>query len=130
MEADAMRRLTLALVVLAVLLTCFGCAPFRDRSDSKLVSLQSQASGFVDIPLTPAFDPLVYDYTIGTPGSQVYFTAVAQEGAGVTYTPTLGYGSVLTTGETWAVNTMTIVVTSEDGSTTTTYTIIVTRTLP
>jgi hypothetical protein len=77
MEADTMRRLTLALGLLAVLLTCFGCDLFRDRSYSKLVSLQSQGSGLIDIPLTP----------------------------------TLRYGSVLTTGNTTDVNTMTIVVT-------------------
>jgi hypothetical protein len=128
MEADTMRRLTLALAVLVVLLTCFGCAPFRDRSDSKLVSLEARDTGMAILPLSPAFDPAVNAYTISTPSSGIYFTAVPPEGAEVTYTPSLGAGSYLTTGATDDVETMTIKVTSEDGSTTTTCTIISTRT--
>jgi hypothetical protein len=124
-----MRKLSMALVLLAVLLAVFGCALFRDRSDSKLVSLTAQDTGMATLPLSPAFDPLVYAYTISTPSSGIYFTAVAPEKADVTYTPSLGASSYLTTGATGDYETMTIEVTSEDGSTTTTYTITSHRTL-
>jgi hypothetical protein len=100
---------------------------FCDPSDSKLVSLDVTDTSLATIPLTPAFDPSMLAYSAGTPSTVMYFTAVLPKGATATYNGSMT--TAMSTGATNGVTTMTIVVTSKDGSTTTTYFNTVTRTL-
>jgi hypothetical protein len=121
-----MRKVRMVLAVLFIIFLFVGC-DFSDPSDSKLVSLVMTDTSLATIPLAPAFAPSTLAYSAGTPSPVVYFNVVLPKGATATYNGTMT--TAMNTGATNDVKTMTIAVTSKDGSTTTQYVITVTRTL-
>lgn len=121
-----MRKMLLGLAVLFIVFPFVGC-DFGSPSDSSLVGLTVTDTALEAVPLTPAFDPSIVSYAASTPSPIVYFDAELPRDATATFNGTMT--TAMSTGATNDVTTMTIAVTSRDGSTTTIYVVTVTRTL-